>query len=87
MVLGPKTINKTINVYGLLGGMRDVWKQFQESDMWSPQRQFGEESSKIGRWIGTVMFRRKKDNGENAHNFSYTEDKKIFSEGTILCDP
>ena len=24
MVLGPKTINKTINVYGFLGGMRDV---------------------------------------------------------------
>ena len=36
------------------------WKQFQESDMWNPQRQFGEESSKIGKWIGTVMFRRKK---------------------------
>ena len=57
------------------------WKQFQESDMWSPQRQFGEESSKIGRWIGTVMFRRKRDNGENAHNFSYTEENKDYWKG------
>ena len=79
MVLGPKTINKTIKVYGFLGGACVTWwKQLEESGMWSPQRQVGEESSKIGRWIGTVMFRRKRDNGEDAHNFSYTEENKDY---------
>ena len=60
------------------------WKQFQESDMWSPQRQFGEEASKIGRWIGTVMFRRKKDNGETAQNFSYTEETKTIGRDDFV---
>ena len=59
-------------------------KQFQESDMWSPQRQFGEESSKIGRWIGTVMFRRKKTM-EKMLTTSATQKEKLL-EGTILCD-
>ena len=61
------------------------WKQFQESDMWSPQRQFGEEASKIGRWIGTVMFRRKKTM-EKMLTTSATQTKQRLLEGTILCD-
>ena len=83
MVLGPKTINKTINVYGLLGGMRDVWN-FRKVTCGTPRGNLVKKSSKIRRWIGTVMFRRKKDNGENAHNFSYTEDKNFFGRDDFV---
>ena len=48
----------------LWGGMRDMIEAIPGKFQVEPPKAFGEESLKIGRWIGTVMFRRKRDNGK-----------------------
>ena len=62
------------------------WKQFQERSIWNPQRQFGEESLEIGRWIGTMMFRRTRYNVTKTLQLQLDRRKQRPLEGTILCD-
>ena len=54
--------NRIRPVSDFWGACLKWWKQFQERSTWNPQRQFGEESLKIGRWIGTMMFIRTRYN-------------------------
>ena len=91
MVLGPKTIHKTINVYGFLGGMCEMMEGNPGTFDLEPPKAIWRritEDRKMDwhRWIGTVMSRRTRYNVKN-YRTSAKQNKQRPLEGTILCDP
>ena len=86
MVLGPQTINRTMDVYGFLGGMCEMMEAIPETFHMEPPKAIWwriTENSKMD-WHSDVQ-----TNKIQCKNFttSARQKKQRTLEGTVLCDP